>query len=291
METLNSLNIEGEEENISEENSEEELDYKWKLNYETEKLFWIKTVLPELIYNPTLCPKCKKDTYRVYEKKKSDLINPFYLKCIIQSCQKRENIRNYSILKCAKTIPASIIVNIIKYFIIEKKNATEIEKSLKESYQCVPNYSTILKILNNVRYFIAEYLKYAYKLVQIGGDPDSNRTVAIDETLITHIDTKQVWIVGAIDTTTKNVRLDVIPESNGHMGLMNFKAHCGAAARIHEDALLFGNGQADIGRHYIRQHDIVRRFFLQQADGIFKMKMQYLCGDPDFSSLGERIAA
>ena len=87
---------------------------------------------------------------------------------------------------------------------------------MKESYQCVPNYSTILKILNNIRYCIAEYLKYAYKLVQKGGDPNSNRTVTIDETLITHIDSKQIWIVGAIDTTTKNVRLDVIPERNGH---------------------------------------------------------------------------
>ena len=62
-----------------------------------------------------------KKTYRVYEKRKKDLINPFYLKCIIPSCQKRENIRKYSILKFAKTIPASIIFNIIQYFIIEKK--------------------------------------------------------------------------------------------------------------------------------------------------------------------------
>ena len=216
METLNNLDIEGEEENISEENSEDELDYKWKIKYENEIIFWTKTVLPELVYNPTLCPKCKKNTYRVYEKTKKDLINPFYLKCIIPSCQKRENIKKYSILKCAKTIPASIIFNKIQYFIIEKKNAKDIEKILKDSYQCVPNYSTITKEIDNVKFCIAEYLKYAYKIVQIGGDPEANRTVAIDETLITHKDGKQVWIVGAIDTTTKNVRLDYLPERNGH---------------------------------------------------------------------------
>ena len=60
METLNNSDIEGEEENISEENSDDELDYKWKIKYENEKIFLTKTVLTELIYNPKICPKCKK---------------------------------------------------------------------------------------------------------------------------------------------------------------------------------------------------------------------------------------
>jgi len=43
---------------------------------------------------------------------------------------------------------------------------------------------------------IVEYLKYEYKLVQIGGDQNTNSTVAINETLITHNDGSQVWLVG-----------------------------------------------------------------------------------------------
>ena len=54
------------------------------------------------------------------------------------------------------------------------------------------NYSTIIKILSNSRFCIAEYLKYAYKLVQIGGVPDTNSTVVINETLITDQNESQV---------------------------------------------------------------------------------------------------
>ena len=52
------------------------------------------------------------------------------------------------------------------------------------------NYNTILKIIDNIRFCIAEYMKYTYKLVQIGGEPESNRTVSIGETFITYIDGK-----------------------------------------------------------------------------------------------------
>ena len=41
-----------------------------------------------------------------------------------------------------------------------------------------------------------------------------NRTFAIDETLIMHEGQKQVWLVGWIDTTTKALRLDIVPERN-----------------------------------------------------------------------------
>ena len=44
---------------------------------------------------------------------------------------------------------------------------------------------TILNIIDSMRKIIAEYLKYSYKISQIGGDPETKRTVAIDETLIT----------------------------------------------------------------------------------------------------------
>ena len=71
METLNNSDIEGEEENISEDNSDDELDYKWKIKYENEKIFWTKTVLPELIYNPTICPKCKKKHIEYMRKEKN----------------------------------------------------------------------------------------------------------------------------------------------------------------------------------------------------------------------------
>ena len=47
------------------------------------------------------------------------------------------------------------------------------------------------------------------------GNPDTHRTMAIDQTLITVKNGNQVWLVSAIDTTTKNIRLDVLSEKSG----------------------------------------------------------------------------
>ena len=99
-------------------------------------------------------------------------------------------------------------------FIIEKKSAKDIEKTLKRNIHTSPNYSTITKILKIIRQCISEYIKYNYKIKQIGGSPENNRTVAIDETLIMHEGQKQIWLVGGIDTTTKAVRLDIVSERN-----------------------------------------------------------------------------
>ena len=64
-----------------------------------------------------------------------------------------------------------------------KKNDKEIEASLNEKFQCIPNYRTILKILDFLRHIIAEYLKYSYKLKQIGGDSNENRIVLLMKVL------------------------------------------------------------------------------------------------------------
>ena len=47
-------------------------------------------------------------------------------------------------------MPASIVYEILKLFIIQKQNAKEIEIALKSKSNKVPNYSTILKILHKL---------------------------------------------------------------------------------------------------------------------------------------------
>ncbi len=62
-----------------------------------------------------------------------------------------------------------------------------------------------------MRIIIVEYLKYSYKISQIGGELDTERTVTKDETLIIYDDRNQVCLCGAIDMTNKNIRLDILP--------------------------------------------------------------------------------
>ena len=38
-------------------------------------------------------------------------------------------------------------------------------------------------------------------------DENANRKIAIDESLFTHYENKQIWVIGMIDTNTKEFRL------------------------------------------------------------------------------------
>ena len=51
-----------------------------------------------------------------------------------------------------------------------------------------------------------------YKKTQIGGPPEENKTVPIDESLISNEQNKPIWLIGAIDTSSKYVRIDIVPE-------------------------------------------------------------------------------
>ena len=213
MESLNIIDDDKpdpeEEIEINEENVEiNNLD--WGLAFGVEKNFWQNTIIPNMIYLPKICPLCKKESFRIYEKKKEDIINPFYLVCNQKTCKKKRSLRYYSFLSFAKRIPASII-HAILYSFIDKKSAKEIESTLKSQFKLIPSYSTIRNILSKFRCCIAEYLKYQYKIRQIGGSPDLNRIVALDESLIIHDNGSQIWLAGCIDTSTKAVRIDVIP--------------------------------------------------------------------------------
>ena len=64
---------------------------KWDIDYFTEKKFWQDFCLKKLIYIPSICPLCKKETFKVNEKKiNKDIINPFYLQCNNKTCKKKE---------------------------------------------------------------------------------------------------------------------------------------------------------------------------------------------------------
>lgn len=65
--------------------------------------------------------------------------------------------------------------------------------------------------MDNIRKVIANYMKDKYINNKIGGPPDINKIVAIDETLIIHQNGFQKWLVGGIETRSRKLRLDIIP--------------------------------------------------------------------------------
>ena len=117
-------------------------------------------------------------------------------------------------MKLHPNIPASILIFIIESFIVIKANAKQLQQMLSLKYNKIPCYMTILKILQNIRYVLADYMKDKYRRYQIGGPPEKKKIVAIDECLMTHDHGQQQWIVGAVETDTYKKRFDIIPVRN-----------------------------------------------------------------------------
>ena len=117
-------------------------------------------------------------------------------------------------MKLHPNIPASILIFIIESFIVIKANAKQLQHMISLKYKKIPSYVTILKILQNIRYVIADFMKDKYRRYQIGGPPEKKKIVAIDECLMTHDHGQLQWIVGAVETDTYKKRFDIIPVRN-----------------------------------------------------------------------------
>ena len=209
-----------------------------------------------MIFNPILCPNCKLNTFRIYEKKSNNILNLYYIKCINIKSQTKKNLRNYSFLKFAKSTPISIIYEIIWLFLIENKNGKDIHKYLANRYHIKPYYKTILKILKTISQVIAEYLKYKYKSVQIGDDPNEDITVALDETLITHCGGTSLarWYY---NTRNKNIRLDILPSRDANTLKILVKNHIIPGTNITHDGwagYLFLDDDDSVWTHESHNH-------------------------------------
>ncbi len=62
---------------------------------------------------------------------------------------------------------ASMILFVIKEFIIMNSNVKEITKRIKIKYNYDINYVTLTKVLLNIRKTIADYFKHIYRIERI----------------------------------------------------------------------------------------------------------------------------
>ena len=130
-----------------------------------------KEIINNYAYPPVICPSSYHNSFRIYERKKTNLLNPFYCQYNRKQCKYRKNLRQYSFFKLHNRIPASIILYIFNAFIILHKNATQIHKVVSNKFKNSISYNTINKILSNIRCCIADYMKNKYRNHIIGGDP------------------------------------------------------------------------------------------------------------------------
>ena len=124
---------------------EEEVQNKFNINASEEKELWRKEIINNYAYPSINFPSCFHDSFRIYERKKADILN-IYCQCNRNSCKYRKNLRNYTFFKLHNRIPESIILYIFNLFIVLLQNATLIHKSVSQKFKNAVSYITITTI-------------------------------------------------------------------------------------------------------------------------------------------------
>ena len=115
--------------------SGEETQNNFNINPSEEKEIWRKEIISKYAYPPNICHSCYHNSFRIYERKKANLLNPFYSQCSRNKCKYRKSLRQYSFFKLHNRIPASIILYIFNAFIVLRQNATQIHKIVDNKFK------------------------------------------------------------------------------------------------------------------------------------------------------------
>ena len=193
---------------------------KFDIPIEEERELWEKYYINKFIYVPTYCPKCNAGTISLV--KNQSVINPLKGSCNNKDCKNKIFLRKFSIFKNFNKLPIQVLMNIVKCMIIKKKNATQIRKYIKNKYNGVNlNIRSIYKFMLLIRKSIACYIKNIYITKEIS-TLNGNDNYAIDESLFTHINNENIWVIGIVDTSNNfNFRCNISNIRN-HVYLKKF---------------------------------------------------------------------
>ena len=176
------------------------------LNINNEREYQKNYLIKNYIYIPDKCPQCGHTNITLGNNNK--LLNPIRMVCNNYKCLYRTNIRKYSFLKNFPKIPGSLLLIILKKIFIEERNANQIFKFLPTTIQFKLSQATILKIISYFRRIIAHHPKDIYRFHKLG-QSNGGSLISVDESLFVKQNGTNIWIIGAKNNKTLNIRLDL----------------------------------------------------------------------------------
>ena len=118
-------------------------------------------------------------------------------------------MRIHTIFKSDNKTPSWVLYNIIKYWLNDELNETKISTKLKEKYN-LENISIlfIYKFLQNYRIIIANYIRSIFQLDPLSYK-DAHQIIVVDETLFNYLTGQPIWIIGLINFTSNEIRMEI----------------------------------------------------------------------------------
>ena len=161
---------------------------------------YIKKILP----GPGTC-SCNSSNFTI-QMDNSNKTSKCCFRCNNYLCRKKFPIRINSLYQEFPFFKLKDITEILKCFLCLELNAEKALKLLKDEMYINISKRSLLKIYQVFRNIIYKYMHLVYETENIG-DANKNEFYSADESLITHHNNKQIWLLGVINNTTKNFRI------------------------------------------------------------------------------------
>ena len=180
--------------NIIDQNSNTEVDYAKYLQKEG------------LLPGPDICA-CNSKNFSIQIDKSNKTSGCIY-RCSNYKCRKKFSIRTNSIYELFPFNSLKLILEIISCFLIKEFNVQKAHYYLQSEKNFVVSKNVISKIYKTLRNIIERYLYIIYN-VEILGEENQNLYFSADECMFGHEFDEPVWILGIINNTNKDFRLEI----------------------------------------------------------------------------------
>jgi len=172
-------------------------------NIEKIKLLYEKGFLP----GPKIC-QCGANFFKIY-KDNNYKINKYSFSCANSKCRKKFPTTINSFYNNFSYHKIDLISEIIKCNICHDFNVSKTQKYIQEEKHHDVTKNLIRRVFHEIRKTINKYLKIYYQS-QAFGEENANRYFSCDESLINHINGRQIWLIGLTDNTSKELRCEFV---------------------------------------------------------------------------------
>ena len=129
--------------------------------------------------------------------------NKCSFRCSNTKCRKKYPITINSFYTKFSRQKLFIISEILKCFLLFDFNAKKTREYINTQFDENVSGNVISKVYKEIRVVICKYLKISYQS-NLLADKNQNKYLSVDESLITHVEGKQVWLLGIIDNANKD---------------------------------------------------------------------------------------
>lgn len=157
--------------------------------------------------------KCKSKLFTI-QKDSNNKVSGVCFRCSNYACRLKYPIRINSFYSKFTFISLEIVTEVIKCCLSLNLNVEKAFEFMKNEKHKNVSIKQIYNIYSEIRNVIYEYYFRLYQNEKLG-EINASGFYSVDESLFGHRKGKQVWILGAIDNTNRDFRLEATYQRDG----------------------------------------------------------------------------